>query len=179
MTKDPIIVSCASQSLPEYLIDRIKPSTETKLPIFALGSSTPNPEPKEQLLLPSCFNLKTKSNCVELEPGNLQVAYTGQGKGGDIDCGTVKGNFPVPPASGIFYYEVTVISKGRDGYIGLGFTTSLTIQQRLPGFGLLLIQDWMIILGDIMLMMVKSIMEVILALFMDQASPLVMKNFNY
>jgi hypothetical protein len=130
---DPIIVSCASQSLPDYLAKNEKTPKDSKLPIFAVGSQPQQKQTDEAIILPTCFNLKTKSNFVDLEPGNLQVAYTGQGKGGDIDCGTVKGNFPVSPACGIFYYEITIISKGRDGYIGLGFTTSLNIQQRLPG----------------------------------------------
>jgi hypothetical protein len=129
---DPIIVFCASQSLPDYLTKQNAQKPQ-KLPIFALGSQSSAPKQPQPLILPTCFNLKTKSNNVDLEPGNLQVSYTGQGKGGDIDCGTVKGNLPIPTACGIFYYEISVISKGRDGYIGLGFTTSLAVQQRLPG----------------------------------------------
>lgn len=85
------------------------------------------------LTLPTCFNLKTKSQWAELEPSNLQVSYSGLGKGGDIDSATVKGNHPIPPACGIYYYEVKIANKGRDGYIGVGFTTSTATQQRLPG----------------------------------------------
>jgi hypothetical protein len=34
---------------------------------------------------------------------------------------------------GIFYYEMRVISKGDDGYIGIGFCAATNKLERLPG----------------------------------------------
>lgn len=158
-SSDPIIVSVANQAIPEYLQSQVsqhdmmlEEGEPKRLPLFTQNLKKPfgeNPTKKatsisgssggagnsatSNLTLPTCFNLKTKSQWAELEPSNLQVSYSGLGKGGDIDSATVKGNHPIPPACGIYYFEVKIINKGRDGYIGVGFTSSTATQQRLPG----------------------------------------------
>lgn len=33
----------------------------------------------------------------------------------DADSGIVRSNYPIPDKVGIFYFEVEIISKGRDG----------------------------------------------------------------
>lgn len=38
------------------------------------------------------------------------------------------------PQCGIFYYEMRVISKGDDGYIGIGFCAASNKVERLPGW---------------------------------------------
>ena len=145
---DPVIVSVANKLIPEYLQMQNLSCWEDieeprKRPLFSMSLKEAENMTKDNKLndhtktqndhLPTCFNLKTKSQWVELEPGNLQVSYSGLGKGADIDSGSVKGNYPIPPSCGIYYYEIKILSKGRDGYIAVGFTTSNATQQRLPG----------------------------------------------
>lgn len=36
----------------------------------------------------------------------------------DADAASVRTNIPIAQSTGLFYYEVTVVSKGRHGYIG-------------------------------------------------------------
>lgn len=43
------------------------------------------------------------------------MVCSGVGKS-DSDAGTVRANYPISPSCGIFYFEIRVISKGRDGY---------------------------------------------------------------
>ncbi|CAO3624029.1 unnamed protein product [Cunninghamella echinulata] len=38
------------------------------------------------------------------------------------------------PQCGVFYYETKIISKGEDGYIGIGFFTKINDLDRLPGW---------------------------------------------
>lgn len=38
----------------------------------------------------------------------------GSGKN-DIDAAAIRANYPMPPQCGLFYFEVDVISKGKDG----------------------------------------------------------------
>lgn len=45
----------------------------------------------------------------------------------------VRSNFPMRPQCGIFYYEMKVLSKGDDGFIGIGFCCSSNKLERLPG----------------------------------------------
>jgi hypothetical protein len=41
---------------------------------------------------------------------------------------------PIPAACGVYYFEIKVISKGRDGYMGIGLSTSGVNLNRLPGW---------------------------------------------
>jgi hypothetical protein len=41
---------------------------------------------------------------------------------------------PVPSDCGVYYWEVEVLSKGRDGYIGIGLSASTVNLGRLPGW---------------------------------------------
>ncbi|KAG5459600.1 MAG: concanavalin A-like lectin/glucanase domain-containing protein [Olpidium bornovanus] len=52
----------------------------------------------------------------------------------DSDAASVRSNQLIPPQCGIFYYEVEIISKGRDGYIGIGLCTQSVALNRLPGW---------------------------------------------
>ena len=41
---------------------------------------------------------------------------------------------PIPSDCGVYYYEVEVLSKGRDGYIGVGLSAASVNLGRLPGW---------------------------------------------
>ena len=51
-----------------------------------------------------------------------------------MDAATVRANHPIPHQCGIFYFEVEIINKGRDGYIAIGFTGPHVSLGRLPGW---------------------------------------------
>ncbi|CAG8515127.1 9133_t:CDS:10 [Acaulospora morrowiae] len=57
----------------------------------------------------------------------------GSGKS-DVDAAAIRANHPIPSQCGLFYFEVHVISKGKDGYIGIGFCTKSVKLDRLPGW---------------------------------------------
>jgi len=55
------------------------------------------------------------------------------------NAASVRADAPIPPQTGVYYYEVEIISRGQKGYIGIGFTTRAVNLERLPGqstFGL-------------------------------------------
>ncbi|KAI9103242.1 concanavalin A-like lectin/glucanase domain-containing protein [Phlyctochytrium arcticum] len=84
--------------------------------------------------LPTQWSTKDKSPSIELSPAaNLRVTYTGPGRD-DVHAAAVRSNHPIPPQCGLFYYEVSIISKGRDGYIGIGFCGQNVALNRLPGW---------------------------------------------
>jgi len=64
---------------------------------------------------------------------NLRVTYKGPGKT-HKDAASVRTDFPIPAACGIYYFEVKVLSKGRDGYMGIGLSKSDVLLNRLPGW---------------------------------------------
>lgn len=69
--------------------------------------------------LSSSTETRTSNN---IEIGNAsnshEVRYVGPGKT-DADAAAVRANHPIPPQVGIYYFEMTVRDKGRDGYLTL------------------------------------------------------------
>lgn len=59
-------------------------------------------------------------------------SYLGVGKSHN-DAASVRTEHPIPAACGLYYFEVKIISKGRDGYMGIGLTTQTFKNNRLPG----------------------------------------------
>ena len=62
-----------------------------------------------------------------------RVRYIGPGAD-DSDAAAVRSNRPCPRSSGIYYFEIEIIDRGRDGYIGMGFSGGNVNMQRLPGW---------------------------------------------
>ncbi|CEG84156.1 hypothetical protein RMATCC62417_18001 [Rhizopus microsporus] len=76
------------------------------------------------LRLPTFWNSKDKSK-------NIDVGRPGKQ---ETHAALARSNFPMRPQCGIFYYEMKVISKGEDGYIGIGFCCAENKTERLPGW---------------------------------------------
>ncbi|EPY82896.1 hypothetical protein CB1_000610010 [Camelus ferus] len=49
------------------------------------------------------------------------------------DAASVRATHPIPAACGIYYFEVKIVSKGRDGYMGIGLSAQGVNMNRLPG----------------------------------------------
>lgn len=49
------------------------------------------------------------------------------------DAASVRATHSIPPACGLYYFEVKIVSKGRDGYMGIGLSGSGVNMNRLPG----------------------------------------------
>ncbi|CAG8521313.1 15853_t:CDS:2 [Racocetra fulgida] len=58
-------------------------------------------------------------------PGYLKVD--------DSQAESVPTDYPVPPEVLLYYFEINIIDKGEDGYIGVGFARDLEILDILPG----------------------------------------------
>ena len=137
----PIRVSSTKPFLPEYLSCSSLShqwKNNSPLPLYCFRTESTSPEPLD-LSLPTCWNAKDKSQFLELNPGNLRVWYQGicvhlgTGKT-DLDAAAIRANRPISVQCGIYYFEVAVISKGRDGYIAIGFQAGSVALGRLPGW---------------------------------------------
>ncbi|KAJ3414013.1 Ran-binding protein 9 [Chytridiales sp. JEL 0842] len=64
---------------------------------------------------------------------NLRVNYIGPGVS-DEHAASIRANRPIPPSCGIYYYEVKIVSKGRDGWMGIGLCEREVDMNRLPGW---------------------------------------------
>lgn len=49
------------------------------------------------------------------------------------DAASVQATHPIPAACGLYYFEVKIVSKGRDGYMGIGLSAHGVNMNRLPG----------------------------------------------
>lgn len=83
--------------------------------------------------LPRAWSLQDKCSTIGLTQNNLRVHYKGIGKS-HTDAASVRTAFPIPAACGLYYFEVKIISKGRDGYMGIGLTHTNFKMNRLPGW---------------------------------------------
>lgn len=88
---------------------------------------------KQRVMLPYAWNQEDKCDLLSLHNSNLSVHYIGPGRT-DTDAASVRGNHSIPPQCGIYYFEVTVENKGKDGYIGIGFCGPDVPLHRLPGW---------------------------------------------
>ena len=46
----------------------------------------------------------------------------------------MRATHPIPASCGLYYFEVKIISKGRDGYMGVGLSAQGVNMNRLPGW---------------------------------------------
>lgn len=88
---------------------------------------------EEETPLPRCWSTKDKYNYIGLSQSNLRVHYKGHGKT-HKDASSVRATHPIPASCGLYYFEVKIISKGRDGYMGVGLSAQGVNMNRLPGW---------------------------------------------
>ncbi|KAH7086535.1 CTLH/CRA C-terminal to lish motif domain-containing protein [Paraphoma chrysanthemicola] len=83
---------------------------------------------------PTRWNEGDKFAQLDIEDNGRQAKFSGTQKTHD-EAAAVRADFPMPRQCGIYYYEATVISKGKDGrMIGVGFSGPKVALSRIPGW---------------------------------------------
>ena len=77
---------------------------------------------EDEAPLPKCWSSKDKYSFIGLSQNNLRVHYKGHGKN-HKDAASVRPTHPIPSACGLYYYEVKIVNKGKDGYMGIGLSS--------------------------------------------------------
>ncbi|KAI5198805.1 SPRY-domain-containing protein [Aureobasidium subglaciale] len=101
--------------------------------------------------LPTCWSDIDKWPGLELSAGGTEVKFTGSTKTSD-EAAAIRSDHFMPKEVGIYYFEVTVLSRGKEGYaplatldtqhtdwlssslIGIGFSGPKASLNRLPGW---------------------------------------------
>lgn len=83
--------------------------------------------------LPSRWSEEDKMNGLEIMADGTEVRFNGVTKTSD-EAAAVRSDYPMPKECGIFYFEVTILSRGKDGLIGIGFSGRKAHLNRLPGW---------------------------------------------
>ena len=65
--------------------------------------------------LPSKWNEMDRNVGIEVQGDGLEVRFVGPGKSHEHEAAAVRADHPMSPQCGIYYYEITIISKGKDG----------------------------------------------------------------
>lgn len=95
-----------------------------------LARGLPIEEPLPNLLARN----KEVPQVLKISEDQQEVMFVGPAKNSDSDAASVRTNHPIPPSTGLFYFECTIVSKGREGFIGIGFCRSGVLLTRLPGW---------------------------------------------
>jgi hypothetical protein len=67
--------------------------------------------------LPSQWSVADKYAGLELSNDNFDVRYTGPVHKHDHEAAALRADHPMPPQCGIYYFEVKVESKPKEGYV--------------------------------------------------------------
>lgn len=90
----------------------------------------------EENLMP----LPSKWSDVEKNPGldvlgdGLEVRYNGPSSKTDMDAAAARSDYPMTPQCGMYYFEVEIKDKSKDGMIAVGFSSQKANLDRLPGW---------------------------------------------
>ncbi|PYH90361.1 Ran-binding protein [Aspergillus ellipticus CBS 707.79] len=126
-TTHPLSTSSSQASLP-----RIAPSHRGMT--YDIIEREPPGDDDNLLPLPSRWNDDDKYSGLELTNGGLEVRYTGPVNKHDHEAAAVRADNPMPPQCGIYYFEITILSKPKEGMIGIGFSSKKASVERLPGW---------------------------------------------
>ncbi|KAK6338655.1 hypothetical protein TWF696_009466 [Orbilia brochopaga] len=84
--------------------------------------------------LPTRWNENDKSGGIDISQDGLDVRFLGPNKVTEYDSAAVRADHHMPRSCGVYYYEVTIINKSREGLIGIGFCAGDVLLNRLPGW---------------------------------------------
>lgn len=88
---------------------------------------------EKERMWPTRWNDEDRSAGLELLRDGLDVKCGSVSKTHD-EALSVRTDNPMPRQCGIYYFEVTVVGKGKEGLIGIGFSGPKVALHRLPGW---------------------------------------------
>ncbi|KIP02849.1 hypothetical protein PHLGIDRAFT_78477 [Phlebiopsis gigantea 11061_1 CR5-6] len=88
------------------------------------------------LRLPTRWSEQDRHNLLTVSGDGRELTFYGAYCScvGDRDSAAARANHPIPPACGIYYYEVEILQKGAKGHISIGFSSPEVRLTRLPGW---------------------------------------------
>ncbi|THH00347.1 hypothetical protein EW026_g2171 [Hermanssonia centrifuga] len=86
------------------------------------------------LHLPTRWSDQDRHGSLTVSTDGRELTFYGPSCTGDRDSAAARANYPIPPACGIYYYEVEILQKGSKGYINIGFSSSDIRLSRQPGW---------------------------------------------
>ena len=94
----------------------------------------PQSEDESLMPLPSKWSDDEKNAGLDVLGEGLEIRYNGPSSKADMDAAAARADYPMSPQCGIYYFEVEVKNKSRDGMIAVGFSSRKASLDRLPGW---------------------------------------------
>jgi hypothetical protein len=69
--------------------------------------------------LPTRWNESDKNPGIDLQVDGTEARFAGPTKSHDNEAAAVRADHPMSPRCGIYYYEVTILSRGKEGSVGV------------------------------------------------------------
>ncbi|KAI0638786.1 SPRY-domain-containing protein [Trametes polyzona] len=86
------------------------------------------------LMLPTRWSEQDRTPALSISLDGRELTFTGPSCIGDRESSAARANHPIPPACGIYYYEVEIVHKCQKGPISVGFSAPDVRLSRLPGW---------------------------------------------
>ncbi|KAF9535767.1 hypothetical protein CPB83DRAFT_842299 [Crepidotus variabilis] len=91
------------------------------------------PPLKTSFKLPTRWSDQDRHPSLNVSPEGRELMHQGQTASGDKDAASARTTHPIPPACGIFYYEVDILGKEQKSKISIGFSGKTARFAKLPG----------------------------------------------
>ncbi|KAI0089737.1 hypothetical protein BDY19DRAFT_992708 [Irpex rosettiformis] len=119
--------------------DTDEDSTASPSPPSTRGTPAPAPSTlltHPVLRLPTRWNEQDRHPSLTVSSDGRELTFFGPSCIGERDSAAARANNPIPPACGIYYYEVEIVQKpgGNKGHISIGFASPEVRLSRLPGW---------------------------------------------
>ena len=113
-------------------VQRIAPSHRGMT--YEIVESNPPKDDSDLMPLPSRWSETEKNQGLDLLADGLELRYNGASGKVEHEAAAARADYPMSPQCGIYYYEVEIKSKTKEGMIAIGFSTQKASLERLPGW---------------------------------------------
>jgi hypothetical protein len=84
---------------------------------YDIIENTPSRDDNGVKPLPSAWNEADKFPGLDIVGDGVELRYSGGPTKNDQEAATARANHPMPPQCGLYYFEITVTSKPKEGYV--------------------------------------------------------------
>jgi Ran-binding protein 9/10 len=113
-------------------VQRIAPSHRGMT--YEIVESNPPKEDPDLMPLPSRWSDTEKNSGLELLSDGLELRFNQTNGKIEHEAAAARADYPMSPQCGIYYYEVQIQQKTKEGVIAVGFSTRKASLERLPGW---------------------------------------------
>ncbi|KAL5495736.1 hypothetical protein ACEPAI_1200 [Sanghuangporus weigelae] len=100
----------------------------------AYQASLPQANVDPVIYLPTRWNEQDRNKYLHVSEDGRNLSFHGPNTQGEKEAAAARANHTIPPACGIYYYEVQILDKGYKGHISVGFSCHGVKLNRLPGW---------------------------------------------